>query len=76
MPQITSYYMKASWELMEVSSTPGITHNTRDDPWEPYDDEEYDSSRSELDYLSTDDNHLLWHTDECSEDSEIIDISE
>jgi len=45
-----------------------------------YDDEKYDSSSSEQDYFPTDDNSLLWHTDESAEDSEdfgmIVDFSE
>ena len=60
---------------MEGSITPHIASNSTDDFWEPYDDEEYDSSSSELDYFPTDDNGLLSHTDEAS-DSEAIDISE
>jgi len=79
-PQITSHYIKASWEHMEVSSTPCTANDCPDDFWEPYDDEEYDSSSSAQDYFPTDDDSLLWHTDESSEDSEdfgmIVDFSE
>jgi len=79
-PQITSHYIKASWEPMEVSSTPCTANDCPDDFWEPYDDEEYDSSSSEQDYFPTDDDSLLWHTDESAEDSEdfgmIVDFSE
>jgi len=79
-PQITSHYIKASWEPIEVSSTPCTTKDCPDDFWEPYDDEEYDSSSSEQDYFPTDDDSLLWHTDESAEDSEdfgmIVDFSE
>jgi len=46
-PQITSYSIKASWKPMEVSSTPCTANNRPDDFWEPYDNEEYDSSISE-----------------------------
>jgi hypothetical protein len=79
-PQITSHYIKASWEPMEVSSTPCTANDCPDDFWEPYDDEEYDSSSSEQDYFPTDDDSLLWHTDESADDSEdfgmIVDFSE
>jgi len=47
--QITSHYIKASWEPMEVSSTACTANDCSDDFWEPYDDEEYDSSSSEQD---------------------------
>jgi len=55
---------------MEVSSTPCTANDCPDDFWEAYDDEEYDSSSSEQDYFPTDDDSLLWHTDETAEDSE------
>ena len=65
---------------MEVFSTPCTASQSPDDFWEPYDDEEYDSSSSEQDYFSTDDDSLLWHTDDSAEDYKdlgiIIDISE
>jgi len=42
--------------------------------------QEYDSSSSGQDYFPTDDDSLLWHTDESAEDSEdfgmIVDFSE
>jgi len=78
--QITSHYIKASWEPMEVSSTPRTANDCQDNFWEPYDDEEYDSNSSEQHYFPTDDDSLLWHTDESAEDSEdfgmIVDFSE
>jgi len=65
---------------MEVSFTPCTANDCPDDFWEPYDDEEYDSSSSEEDYFPTDDDSLLWQTDESAEDSEdfgmIVDFSE
>jgi len=79
-PQITSHYIKASWEPMEVSSIPCTPNDCPDDFCEPYDDEEYDSSSSEQDYFPTDDDSLLWHTNESAEDSEdfgmMVDFSE
>jgi len=36
-PQITSHYIQASWEPMEVSSTPWTANDCPDDFWEPYD---------------------------------------
>jgi len=62
-PRITSHYIKTSWEPMEVSSTPCTATAIPDDFWEPYDDEEYDSSSSEQDYFPTSDDELLWHRD-------------
>jgi len=65
---------------MEVSSTPCTTNDCPDDLWEPYADEEYDSTSSELDDFPTDDDSLLCHTDGSTEDSEdfgmIVDMSE
>jgi len=55
---------------MEVSSTPCRTNDCPDDFWKPYDKEESDSSSCEQDYFPTDDNRLLWDTDESAEDSE------
>jgi len=79
-PQITSHYIKAFWEPMEVSYTRCTANNYPDDFWEHYDDEEYDSSSAGQDYFPTDDDSLLWHTDESAEDSEdfgmIVDFSE
>jgi len=72
-PQNTSHYIKTSWEPMEVASTPCTANDGPEDFWEPYDDdEEYDSSSSEQDYFPTDDDSLLWHTDESAEDSETL----
>jgi len=48
---------------MEVSSTPCTATDIPDDFWEPYDDEEYDTSSSEQDYFPTSDDKLLWHRD-------------
>jgi len=79
-PQITSHYIKASWEPIEVSSTPCTANDWPDDFWERYNDEEYDSSSSEQDDFPTDDDSLLWHTNKSAEDSEdfgmIVDFSE
>jgi len=61
--KITSHYIKTSWELMEVSPTPYTATTIPDDFWEPYDDEEYDSSSSEQDYIPTSDDELLLHRD-------------
>jgi len=55
---------------MEVSSSPCTANDCQDDFCEPYDDEEYDSSSSEQDYFPSDEDSLLWHTDESAEDSE------
>jgi len=77
---MTSHYIKASWEPMEVSSAPCTANDCPDDLWERYEDVEYDSSSSEQDYFPTDDDSLLWHTDESTQDSEdfgmIVDFSE
>jgi len=79
-PQITSHYIKAFGEPMEVSSTPCTANYCPDNLWKPYDNEKYDSSSSEQDYFPTDDDSLLWHTEESAEDSEdfgmIVDFSE
>jgi len=80
MPQITSHYIKPSWEPMEVSSTSRTANDCPDNFWEPYDNEEYDSSSSEQDYFPTVDDRLLWRTDKSAEDNEdfgmIVDFSE
>jgi len=47
MPKIASHYIMTSWQPMEGSSTPCTATAIPDDFWEPYDDEEYDSSSSE-----------------------------
>jgi len=69
-PQITSNYINASWDPMQVSSTARTATDYPDDFWEPYEDEEYDSSTSEQDYVPTDDHSLPWHTDDSAEDGE------
>jgi len=80
MLQITSHYIKASWEPMEVSSTPCTPNDCTYDFCEPYVDKVYDSSSSEQDYFPTNDDSLLWHTDENTVDSKdfgmIVDFSE
>jgi len=48
---------------MEVFSIPCTANDIPDDFWEPYDDEEYDSSSSEQDYFPTSDDELLWQRD-------------
>jgi len=67
-------------ELMEVSSTPCTTNHCPRDFWKPYDNEEYDSSRSENDHFPTDDDRLVWHTDKSAENTQdlgmIVDFSE
>ena len=68
-PKITSHYVKAVWEPMEVSTTTCEASAVRDDFWEPYDYDEYDSSSSEVDYFCIYNYHLLWH----QEDSEVSD---
>ena len=55
---------------MEVSTTPGEASAAPDDFWEPYDDEEYDSSSSEVDYFPIYNDGLLWHQDEYEEGEE------
>ena len=62
-PKITSYYIMTSWELIVVSSIPCTATDIPGDFWEPYDDDEYDSSSSEQDYFPISDNELLWHSD-------------
>jgi len=59
---------------MEVSSTLCTANDCPDDLWEPYADEEYDSGSSEQDNFPMDDDSLLWHTDDTSEDSEDLGI--
>ena len=58
-PKITSDYFKEVWEPMEVSTTPCEASAVPDDVWEPYDDEEYDSSSSEVDYFPIYNDDLL-----------------
>jgi len=63
-----------------VTNSTCTANDCPDDFWEPYNDEEYDSSSSEQDYFPTDDDSLLWQTDDSAEDSEdfgmIVDFSE
>ena len=69
-PKITSHYVKAVWEPMEVSTTPCEASAAPDDFWEPYDDEEYDSSSSEVDYFPIYNDGLLWHQEDDEESKE------
>ena len=69
-PKISSHYVKAVWEPMEVSTTPCEASAAPDDFWEPYDDEEYDSSNSEVDYFPTYNDGLLWHQEDDEESEE------
>ena len=69
-PKITSHYVKAVWEPMEVSTTPCEASAAPDDFWEPYDDEEYDSSSSEVDYFPIYNDGLLWHQENDKESEE------
>ena len=48
---------------MDVSSTPCTASAIPDDFWEPYDDEEYDSSSSEQNYFPNSDDELLGNRD-------------
>ena len=69
-PKITSHYVKATCEPIEVSTTPADASVAPNNYWEPYDNEEYDSSSSEVDYFPICDDGLLWHRDEDEEDEE------
>ena len=62
--KITSHYVKAVLESMEVSTRPGEASAAPDDFWELYDDEEYDSSSSEVDYFPIYNDELLWHQED------------
>ena len=55
---------------MEVSTTPCEASAAPDDFWEPYDDEEYDSSSSEVDDFPIYNDDLLWHQEEGEESDE------
>ena len=68
--KITSQYIKAVWEPMEVSTTPSEVSAAPNDFWKPYDDEEYDSSSSEVDYFSLYNHYLLWHQEDGEESDE------
>ena len=77
-PKITSNYVKPVWEPMEVSTTPCEASAAPDYFWEPYDNEEYDSSSTEVDYFSIYNDDLLLHQEdgkESNENWERIDIS-
>ena len=69
-PKITFHHVKAVWEPMEVSTTPCEASAAPNHFWEPYDDEEYDSSSSEVDYFPTQNNDLLWHQEDGEESTE------
>ena len=55
---------------MEVSTTPCEASAAPDDFWEPYDNEEYDSSSSEVDYFRIYNDDLLWHQEDGEESDE------
>ena len=60
---------------MEVYTTLCEASAAPDDFWEPYDDEEYDSSSSDVDYFPFYNDGLLWHQEydeESEENSERI----
>ena len=69
-PKITSHYVKAVWESMEVSTTACEARAAPDDFWDPCDDEEYDSSSSEVDYFPIYNDDLLWHQEDGEESDE------
>ena len=69
-PMITSHYVKEVWEPVEVSTTPCEASAAPDDFWEPYDDKEYDSSSSEVDYFPIYNDDLLWHQEDGEESDE------
>ena len=68
--KITSHYVEAVWEPMEVSTTPCEASAAPDDYWETYHDEEYDSSSSEVDYFPIYNDDLLWHQEDSEESDE------
>ena len=55
---------------MEVSTTPCEASTAPDDFWEPYDDEEYDYSSSEVDYFPIYNDGLSWHQEDDKESQE------
>ena len=55
---------------MEVATTPWEASAAPDDFWKPYDDEEYDSSSSEVDYFPIYNDGLLWHQEDIEESEE------
>ena len=68
--KITSHYVKAVCEPMEVSTTPCEASAAPDNFWKLYDDEEYDSSSSEVDYFPIYNDDLLWHQEDGEESDE------
>ena len=54
---------------MEVCTTPCEATAASTECWEPYDDEEYDSSSSEFEYFPLYNDGLIWHQ-EYNENSE------
>ena len=58
------------WEPVEVSTTPCEASAAPDQFWEPNDDEEYDSSSSEVDYFPIYNDDLLWHQEDGEESDE------
>ena len=71
-PKITSHYVKAVREPMEVPRIPCEASAAPDDFWEPYqdDDKEYDCSSSEVDYFPIYNDDLLWHQEDGEESDE------
>ena len=69
-PKITSHYVEAVWKPIEVSTTPCEARAAPNDLWEPYDDEEYDSSSSEVVYFPIYNDDLLWHQADSEESDE------
>ena len=55
---------------MQVSTTPCQASAAPDDFWELYDDVQYDSSSSEVDYFPIYNNDLLWHQEDGEESDE------
>ena len=55
---------------MEVSTTPCEASPAPDNFSEPYHNEEYDSSSSEVDYFSIYNDDLLWHQEDGKESDE------
>ena len=69
-PKITSHYFKSVWEPMEVFTIPCEASAVPDDFLEPCNDEEYDSSSSEVDYFPIYNDDLLWHQEDGVESDE------
>ena len=55
---------------MEVSTTLSKASAATHDFWEPYDDEEYDSSSSQVDNFPIYNDSLLWHQEDDDESKE------